>query len=114
MPFAFLDLANTFYIGLQEGLPTSNTDVSTSRVSIPNLVNILTFVIRKINTYSPFVQHAVIPVTMGLNYYELGTDFIEEVSIRYRSYNLVKTNTTDDTFLVAAIADYPYQYSIFW
>jgi hypothetical protein len=114
MPFALLDVANSFYISLQEGVPTSNTDVSTSRISIPNFVNILTFCIRKVNTYSPYIQHAVIPVTQGLQQYELGTDFIEEVSIRYRSYPLVKTNTTDETFLVAAIADYPWQYSIFW
>lgn len=71
-------------------------------------------VIRKINTYSPAIQHAVIAVTSGLNYYQLGTDFIEETSIRYRSYTLTKTNTTDDTFLVAATADYPWQYDILW
>jgi hypothetical protein len=114
MPFQLLDIANTFFISLQEGVPTSSSDVSTSRISIPNFLNILTMNVRKINKYTPYIQNAIIPVVQGTANYSLGTDFMEEISIRYRSYTLAKTNTTDDTFLVAAIADYPYQYSIWW
>lgn len=112
MPFALLDTANIFYIKLQEGLPTSITDVATSRITIPNFINILTDVIRSLNEISPYVQHAVIAVTSGTRQYTLPTDFIYETSVRYRGWPLNKTTTADKTFLIATTTNYPWQYDI--
>lgn len=112
MPFSLSDVLNSYYISLDESVPTSSTDVATSRVSIPNFLNILTYTIRKLNEFSPFTQMAVIPVVNGQRQYKLPTDFITEMSVRYRGFPLRKANTADWTFLITAVTSYPWQYDV--
>jgi hypothetical protein len=114
MPFNLNDVANTFYQQLDEAVPTSTSDVTTSRITIASFINTLTYVIRNLNEFSPYIQNAVFKVTSGTRQYQLPTDFIHEISIRYRGFPLKKSNTSDFTFLITAVTSYPWQYSIFY
>ena len=112
--FSLMDVFNMVYISLQEPMPTSATDQTSSRITLPNVLNILTYVIRRLNAVSGFIQHSIIPVTAGIRQYALPAEFIEEYSVKYRGIVLKKAPSIEATMLVATIEFIPYQYTIIW
>jgi hypothetical protein len=114
MAFFLQDVLNSFYSRIQEGVPLNALDVTTSRITIPNFIVQLTSVVRSINDFSPFVQHAIISVTLGKQYYQLPSDFITETGVTYRSTRLRRAVSRDPYFMTSTNNSFPYQYDVLW